>query len=287
LSSDRAAADGRWRLTARRGLDVAYEARSLIRRERAKLDKLADELPLRKVLVLSVYHRGPKYSVPACVELLSSKHDVRLQIGSTSGPPPAPLAEWTSMTHVTAQRGRFMSLLWENWGERTDGSLPDWLFFLDDDVRLPHRFLDHFLGVVEPLGFVLANPAQSRRSHAGWRVTRRHWGCLARETRFAEIGPVLAIRREAIEELMPILRDRTYDWGVDQHWAWMAERRGWKRGVVDAVPVRHEDSPIGASYSGDEATRQGQAFLAAHPHIAYDEANATINRHTRLPEPTE
>ena len=44
---------------------------------------------------------------------------------------------------------------------------------VDDDVALPPRFTDRFLALVERLGLDLAQPAQTWRSHAAWRVTRR------------------------------------------------------------------------------------------------------------------
>ena len=44
---------------------------------------------------------------------------------------------------------------------------------MDDDVALPPRFTDRFVALFEHLGLDLAQPAQTWRSHAAWRVTRR------------------------------------------------------------------------------------------------------------------
>ena len=29
-------------------------------------------------------------------------------------------------------------------------------------------------------------------------------------------------------------------WGLDSHWAALARENGWRLGVVDATPIRHE-----------------------------------------------
>lgn len=272
----------RHRLAARRVLDLAYTTASAVRREGARIDQFAAAQEPLSVLVLSICgQRGPKYLVPACAELLASNHRVQIQIGSVSGTPPTGLAEHTVLTDLKGGKAKLLNVLWSHWLE-SDGSLPDWLLFLDDDIRFPRRFLDRFLAVAEQLGFTMAQPAQSRRSHAAWPVTRRHWGSVARETRFTEIGPVMALRREAVEYLMPLPALEIMDMGIDLHWSWVAEERGWRRGVVDATPIRHEDHPLGASYKLELARREGAAFLATHPHLTAEEANTTLRSYRRL-----
>ena len=97
------------------------------------------------------------------------------------------------------------------------------------------RFLDRFVAVLEAFGLDLAQPAQTLRSHSAWKVTRRRPASLVRETRFVEIGPVTAFSRRAAAELLPFPELR-YGWGLDLHWAAVAGRRGWRLGVVDALP---------------------------------------------------
>ena len=65
----------------------------------------------------------------------------------------------------------------------------DWLLVLDDDVELPHGFLDRFLFLCERFSLTLAQPAHRLHSHAAWQVTRRRPGSVVRETAFVEIGP--------------------------------------------------------------------------------------------------
>src|SRR4051794_14683336 len=49
----------------------------------------------------------------------------------------------------------------------------DWLLVIDDDVALPHGFLDRFLHVADAAGLRLAQPAHRLHSHAAWAITRR------------------------------------------------------------------------------------------------------------------
>ena len=114
----------------------------------------------------------------------------------------------------------------------------DWLLIVDDDVELPRDFLDVFISLAEHHGFRLAQPAHAFASHAAWEVTRRRPGLTARRTRFVEIGPVTAIRADAFDALLPF-PDLQMGWGLDAHWGALAAQRGWKVGVIDAVPVRH------------------------------------------------
>ncbi|MEX2195815.1 MAG: hypothetical protein WD844_11065 [Thermoleophilaceae bacterium] len=190
--------------------------------------------------------------------LTSERHDLRMVTGST--------AELTG--------GKF-----ENVGTLLgDSPDADWTLVVDDDVELPGHFLDRFLGVCEHLGLALAQPAQTLASHAAWPVTRRRGGVLARETRFVEIGPVTAFRRDVAEALMPFPALR-YGWGLDLHWSAVAARRGWCLGIVDATPVRHEGAPVASSYPAAEAIEEARRFLAERPHVTADQAGETVAVH--------
>ena len=86
-------------------------------------------------------------------ELARSRHQVELCVGSP------------------ADRGKF-----ENLNLLLDlhpADAYDWLFVLDDDIVLPHGFLDRFLLLAERFELDLAQPAHRRASHAAWQVTRR------------------------------------------------------------------------------------------------------------------
>jgi hypothetical protein len=147
-------------------------------------------------------------------------------------------------------------------------------------VRLPRAFLDRFVAVCEGFGLDLAQPAQTLRSHSAWKVTRRRPVSLMRETRFVEIGPVTAFSRRAAAELLPFPELR-YGWGLDLHWAALAGQRGWRLGVVDALPVRHESNPVAAAYSREDAESEAASFLADRPYLTSARANEVLAVHRR------
>ena len=61
----------------------------------------------------------------------------------------------------------------------------------------------------------------------------------------------------------------------------MAEERGWRRGVVDALPVRHDEGAVAATYSGDEAIEEARRFLADRPYVPSARLQETLAVHRR------
>ncbi|HKN93391.1 MAG TPA: hypothetical protein VJU60_03585 [Thermoleophilaceae bacterium] len=238
------------------------------------LDRAAAEVPRRTVLALSVYRPDSSQVEAAVKELRRTRHDLRLRLGST-GAALSPLAADTAGTDLGGGKFQNLNTLLEG-----EGSF-DWLLVFDDDVELPPHFLDRFLGVAERLDLALAQPAQTLMSHAAWRVTRRRGGSLARETRFVEIGPVTAFRRDAALELTPF-PDLRYGWGLDLHWAALARERGWRLGIVDALPVRHERSPVATAYGHEDAIEEARGFLSGRPFVRAAQAQETVATHRRL-----
>jgi hypothetical protein len=274
LSGEARALEGRRAIARARVADVLLDLRARLDRSAARLDALAAAAPPRDVLVLSVY-RPPGARLAAALPALESTagHRVRLRIGSTGTTAPGPLARHTVATGMTAGKFENLNALWPD-------DPPDWTIVVDDDVVLPDRFLDRFVGLCERFDLAMAQPAQTRSSHAAWTVTRRRAGTLLRETRFVEIGPVTAFRRDAAAELMPFPPLR-YGWGLDAHWAAVAERRGWRLGVADALPVRHDEGVVAATYSGDDAIEEARRFLADRPYLPSARLQETLAVHRR------
>lgn len=239
-----------------------------------RLDRLAAEAPVREVLVVSVYRPGGGDLPRALANLRGTRHALRLALGST-GDAHGPLAGDTVATGLRGGKYENVDALLRAAG----GAAADWTLVVDDDVVLPRRFLDRFLGVCEHLDLALAQPAQSSASFAAWPHTRRLRGVLARETRFVEIGPVTAFRRAALAALSPFPPLR-YGWGLDLHWGAVAEQRGWRLGVVDALPVRHEHTAVGVSYATDDAIEEARAFLTGRPFVTSTRAAEVLRSHT-------
>ena len=243
--------------------DALLDARRWMTLEPLRLARAARREPPRRLSVLAIgieREDRPNLMAAARAELARSRHDVEV---ATSG---------------VGERGKF-----ENLNALLDAHPlqdRDWLLVLDDDVALPHGFLDDFLFLAERFELKLAQPAHRRRSHAAWRVTRRRAGSVARETGFVEIGPVCAFHRDTFETLLPYPQLQA-GWGLDSHWAALARQHGWKIGVVDATPIRHVMRPIADSYRRADAMAEAQAFLAQRPYVTAAEAQRTLATHAR------
>ena len=256
-----------WRTVADRMLDLRLRAAT------RDLDDLAQAIPVRRVRVLSVYRPDSALVTRAVEELRDTRHRVSFALGSTG----QPLPELTDETDAAKLGGG----KFQNLNALLTGAECDWLLVMDDDVTLPRRFLDRFIAICERFDLALAQPAQTLTSHAAWRVTRRRGGSLARETRFVEIGPVTAFRKDAAAELTPFPELR-YGWGLDLHWASLAAERGWRLGIVDAVPVRHETAPVASTYRHEDAIAEAREFLAARPFVNAADAQETLVTHGTL-----
>lgn len=224
-----------------------------------RLPRAAARWPARRVLVLAVQRDdAPNLLDAARVEIGRSHHQVDFVSRTVGG------------------RGKFENL------DDLLGEHPapghDWLLLLDDDVALPAGFLDAFIFLAERFGLRLAQPAHAGRSHAAWAVTRRRAGSVVRETAFVEIGPVVALHASTFETLLPFPRLR-FGWGLDLHWSALAQRHGWRLGVVDATPIRHGLRTVAAAYGHGEAIAEAQRFLAGRPFTPASEANRTLSVH--------
>ncbi|NLT05410.1 MAG: glycosyltransferase [Solirubrobacterales bacterium] len=278
LSGESGNVGGR-RLTAERtARDWLCRAAALAARHGSRLDRLAAAQPPRRVLVLGVYRPGSLLAA-ATARLRSDRHDVSFAYGSTAAGPDAALADETALTGLDGGKFENLDALL---AAAPAPAAPDWTVVVDDDVTLPPRFLDRALALCERLGLDLAQPAQTPRSHAAWRVARQRPLALARATGFVEIGPVTLIGARAAAELLPFPPLR-YGWGLDNHWGALARERGWRLGVLDALAVRHDTRQVATTYPRADATAEARAFLTARPFLTTAEAQRTHATHWRLP----
>ena len=265
------------RRTKRRLGELAYGALDTLAGTRRGATRLARSAPAPlDVLVIGVYRPGSLLA-EALPALLSERHRVRIALGS-AGPPDEPLREHTVAEGLTGGKFQNLNRVLE---DAAWAGAPDWTIAIDDDVRLPRAFLDRFVGVCEAFELDLAQPAQTLRSHSAWKVTRRRPASLVRETRFVEIGPVSAFGRAAAAELLPFPQLR-YGWGLDLHWAAVAAERGWRLGVVDALPVRHEFGVVASAYLREDAVEEAARFLAERPYLPSERAGEVVAVHRRL-----
>jgi hypothetical protein len=275
LSGDAGDVSDPWRVAKRRAGELVYSALDIASGTHRRAARLGARTPPREVLALGIYRPGSLLSA-ALPRLRSTIHNVTFAFGSTAAADPA----LAGVTHARdLHGGKFENLnrlLAESPGRH------DWTVVVDDDVVLPEGFLDRFVGVCEAFALDLAQPAQTLLSHSAWKVTRRRPASLARETRFVEIGPVTAFGRAAAAELLPFPALR-YGWGLDLHWAALAAERGWRLGVVDAVPVRHEARTVAAGYPRREAEREAASFLSNRSYLPSARAGDTLAVHRKAP----
>lgn len=228
------------------------------------------------VVVVGIY-REAELIASVVRELRASRHLVTARLGAM-GDIPGALAGDTAASHLTAGKFQNLNVLAEQMGD------PDWLVIVDDDVTVPHGFLDRAIELCERLDFALAQPAQTRQSNANWPLTKRRLLTIARETDFVEIGPVTLIRRDARRILLPFPADLRYGWGLDFHWAQLMQERGLRMGVIDALAVVHASRKVASTYSWHAAQDEGRAYLAGVPHLPKEIAEGDGRvRHRLIP----
>jgi hypothetical protein len=239
--------------------DALADGLALMRAQPWRLRRAARNTPRRRVLALGIERAGePNLMAQAERALLRSHHDVHFAATATGG------------------RGKFenLNLLLA----RNPPTGYDWLLIIDDDVLLPPGFLDVFLFLAERFGLQLAQPAHRARSHAAWPITRRRPGMIVRETRYVEIGPVVGLHAATFDVLLPFPELRA-GWGLDAHWAGLAQSHGWRLGVIDAIPIRHQLRRIASFYSHEEAISEGRRFLADRPYLRAADSQRTLAHH--------
>lgn len=143
----------------------------------------------------------------------------------------------------------------------------DWIIITDDDIDLAPGFPDALIGVADRLGFALCQPARTRDSFIDHPITAEIPGLIARRTSFVEIGPVIAMSRDAARILLPFDETTEMGWGLDYVWPVLISRAGLAMGIIDAVPIAHRMRPPAATYSGDAARAEQRALLARQPRL--------------------
>jgi hypothetical protein len=262
------------RLTGR-AADLALDARQRAMGIGRELDALAAEGPRREVLVLSIYGGDGEHLEAALRPVRESVHNVRVALGAMGSAAPS-LASETVLEDL--EGGKFANL--NRVAEQAGPLAADWILILDDDIAVDRHFLDRLLVVAERFRLTLAQPALSRASYGWWNVNRRRPD-LVRQTRFVEIGPALLMHRDTYKELAPF-PEEGMGWGLCLHWAAVAEQRGWRLGVIDAVPVRHESRRVAAAVDVVAARAAAERMLAERDHITYREAETVLAQHSQV-----
>jgi hypothetical protein len=229
-------------------LDAAADARAGLGIWR--LRRAMQQVPVMTVLLAATQVPGREADLAQVIKRISAatRHDVTVAVTQM-----APLGKFDNINRAIAGH---------------DLTKYDWLLIVDDDILVPDRFLDLLLYFAHAHDLKLAQPAHRFLSYSTFAINERHWASLARRTGYVECGPVTLMHRDTFRDLVPFPSLR-WAWGLDVLWADMANHRGWKMGVIDAVAIRHL-RPAGTSYDVNTARDEGIEFLRAH--------NVTISR---------
>ena len=250
--------------------------RQAVLRTGARLDEAAARQPPRRVAVLGVYGENQAANLAAALRRLeSAKHELLPTLGCLGRASP----ELASLTQIEQMRGGRQANL-NRLAELGQARESDWVLLIDDDVVLGEQFLDRLLVLAERFQLQLAQPALTRSSHTAWRVTRRR-PCLLRLTGMVEMGPVVLMSREAFSELTPF-PEQGMGWGSCLHWAAVAKRRGWRLGIADSVPARHDQRAPGAAYDATAARAGALALLRENEHLGWREADRAFATFKKL-----
>jgi hypothetical protein len=237
--------------------------------------------PGSRVLVLGIYLANRANTVQHLMEAFGRTQQCHVEQRwiALNGEPATSLQRQLTV-RVVMQRTPKFQLLNELLADIDLSSFDD-LLVCDDDVRVPHNFVDAFIGWKHRMGFGLAQPARTLNSHVDHRLVRHRPWLHARRTRFVEIGPVFCIDRSMFDTLLPFDEASPMGWGYDLVWPMQVAAAGGALGVIDATPVDHSLRGRGEAYSSDQELLTMAGYLAEHPHLLSHEAFQVIEHYPR------
>jgi hypothetical protein len=240
-----------------------------------RLERDARRAAHGKVHVFGLYSAAlGSNMVQTAKEISESRRQVEFALGAIDGANEAIASETVASG---LQGGKFENL--NSLLEQAPPKEADWIVVVDDDVEIPRGFLDRLLFLAERFRFQLVQPALRHTSHAAWRVCRRERWSVARHVQLVEIGPLLAVHRSIADGLLPFPALRM-GWGLDLHWGGLAKQHGWRLGIIDATPIRHELRAVAETYDRQAALDEMRHFLGdGRPHIDREAALRVLARH--------
>ena len=224
-------------------------------------------MPAKRILVVGIYLRDkPNLASEIASTLVSSKHSVR-HLWASVGTGSERTADMQSFTVAAYDAPTPKFSIVNRLLAAEDLSGYDYVVVTDDDIELPPGFLDIYIGLQDLLGFALAQPARSLQSNADHAVTIERHSCIARQTRFVEIGPLFSVSSSAFGLLLPFDESFYMGWGLDHVWPVLLQQVHLTLGVIDMAPVHHRMRPVASTYSGDTARELMRSSLAGRTTI--------------------
>ena len=232
--------------------------------------------PRPRVLVLGIYMAGKVHLAEDEAAILAASEECDVdQRWVALGGGPVPALERLTVRTIREQIPKFAIL--NDLLAGTDLQHYEYVVVVDDDVSLPHRFLDALIGVQRDLGFALAQPSRTSDSYYDHPIVEQQRGVLARETMFVEIGPVFSVHRSIYDVMFPFDLTSSMGWGYENVWAYRLRARGARMGIIDAVPLAHSLRKSVVHYQWHVADAERTALLARTPHLDLDECFRVVN----------
>jgi hypothetical protein len=208
--------------------------------------------PAPSFALLCVYRRRNADVVAAVAEALPRGSPVCLW--ALDGPS-GRLAEWT----VGSGPGLRLALL-NRLHEILPSGFDGYVVLCDDDVRFTTGSLEQAVDVGHRAGLALAQPAHDVQSFRSHRITEARPLITARLTSFVEVGPVVIVAPEVVNELFPLPEGLGMGPGLEASWMGLVER-GHRLGIIDSVRLRHL-TPPGVEYDLSTGSRVFHYALA-------------------------
>jgi hypothetical protein len=153
----------------------------------------------------------------------------------------------------------------------------DYLIVTDDDIVIPSSFIDGYIEVVDAVGFSLSQPSRSHFSELSHAITKVKKNCIARQTRFVEIGPLFMVQKKLFELLIPFDDITPMGWGVDFVWPAILKKYNMKMGIVDSISINHGMRETGISYNKIQHKKIMAEYLNNIEHLSREEAFVVID----------
>jgi hypothetical protein len=156
----------------------------------------------------------------------------------------------------------------------------EYVLHMEDDVVLPPQFVHRLVSYQRRHDFAIAQPARTRDSFTDMEFILQIPEIEARQTLWIDCGPVVSYHRSVYDLVFPYDDGNGMGWGFGQVWGYHSRERGFRMGIIDAVPVRHALRPQASTYDTREASAMRAAYLSARPHLRPGEAvrNLVVHR---------
>jgi hypothetical protein len=221
-----------------------------------------------RVLILGIYLADRANTVSHLVQRFDESRQcevTQIWVALNGAPPNASVANVT-VKQTSGYIPKFVLL--NKLLETIDWRSYDYIVFTDDDIIVPHYFLDRYLSCQNEFDFALAQPARTRNSYADHKFCKQRKDIRGRQTLFVEIGPLFSVRRDIAPIILPFDETSGMGWGFDFVWPVLVNANNKNIGIVDNTPVDHSLRDQTSAYSSEKARQVMDNYLKDLPHLS-------------------